>query len=79
MAFLLSSVGGKKVRHVLELEQLGDMTVAEVRQKAAELTDIPKDKVRLIYCGKMLADGEGNKLAECGVKKGSNVHILRCG
>ncbi len=76
MAYLVYSVDGSRRRQPLAEEELGDLTVAQVRKRAAELTSGTEERIALLYCGRLLKEDE-KKLAQEGVKKGSNVHVIR--
>ncbi len=76
MAFLLSSVDGKRARSPLSAEELPDLTVGEVRRRAAEMTSVPVERITLLYCGRILKEDDG-KLTDHGVKRGSSVYVIR--
>ena len=53
------------------------MTVADLKQKlsTAEYADVPVDRLRLIYSGRVLKDPE--TLASYTIKEGNTVHLVK--
>lgn len=58
-----------------EVSIAGDATVLQLKEKIAEIADVPADRQRLIYSGKVLKDGE--TLNSYKVQSGHTIHLVK--
>lgn len=74
----VSRIGGQVHKGKLDAADL-DLPVTEARARAASKAGLPADGVTLLYCGKILKDGDAARktLRDWGMKAGSTLHVLK--
>lgn len=58
-----------------EVSIAGDATVLQLKEKIAAVADVPADRQRLIYSGKVLKDGE--TISSYKVQSGHTIHLVK--